>query len=74
MIVRAQLLSALRDTIEASGLSQREIAKSLGIKQPRITEFMGMKTQLFSSDLLMKLLSRMGKTVSVTIKNKRQVA
>jgi hypothetical protein len=35
---------------------------------------MGMKTQLFSSDLLMKLLSRMGKTVSVTIKNKRQVA
>lgn len=74
LLVRAQLMSALRDIIDASGLSQRQIAKMLGVQQPRIAEIMSMKTQLFSSDLLMKLLSRMGKTVSVVIRNRRRAA
>jgi predicted XRE-type DNA-binding protein len=74
LLVRGQLISALRDLIVSSGLSQRQIAKAIGVKQPRIAEIMSMKTQLFSSDLLMKLLSRFGKTVSVVIKDRHRVA
>jgi len=74
LLVRAQLMSALRDLIESSQMSQRQIAKIIGVQQPRIAEIMSMKTQLFSSDLLMRLLSRLGKNVSVIIKNKRKAA
>jgi predicted XRE-type DNA-binding protein len=74
LLVRAQLISALKDLIEGSGLSQRQMAKVLGVQQPRIAEIVGMKTQLFSSDLLMRLLSRFGKKVSVVIEDKNRVA
>ena len=74
LLVRAQLISALRDLIQSSGLSQRQVAKIIDVQQPRIAEIMGMKTQLFSSDLLMKLLSRMGKKVSVVIEDRKNVA
>lgn len=74
LLVRGQLISALRDLIASSGLSQREIAKAIGVQQPRIAEIMSMKPQLFSSDLLMKLLRRCGKTVSVVIKDSHKVA
>jgi predicted XRE-type DNA-binding protein len=74
LLVRAQLISALRDLIASSGLSQRQIAKAIGVQQPRIAEIMSMKTQLFSSDLLMKLLSRLGKRVTVVIEDSHRVA
>jgi len=64
LLARAQLMSKLRDLIEASGLSQREAAKMLGVKQPRIAEIMGMKTQCFSADLLLKYLARLGTKVT----------
>jgi predicted XRE-type DNA-binding protein len=70
LLVRAQMMSALRDLIEASGMSQRQIAKAIDVQQPRIAEIMSMKTHLFSADLLMKLLSRMGKKVSVAIEDR----
>jgi len=74
LLVRAQLISALKDVIESSGLSQRQMAKVMGVQQPRIAEIMSMKTHLFSSDLLMRLLSRLGKKVSVIIEDKHRVA
>jgi predicted XRE-type DNA-binding protein len=74
LLIRAQLMSALRDLISSSGLSQRQTAKVIGVQQPRIAEIMNMKTQLFSTDLLMKLLSRLGKRVSVIIEDSDCVA
>jgi predicted XRE-type DNA-binding protein len=74
LLVRAQMMSALRDLIEASGTSQRQLAKVIGVQQPRIAEIMSMKTHLFSADLLMKLLSRMGKKVLVAIEDRDKVA
>jgi predicted XRE-type DNA-binding protein len=64
LLARAELMSKLRHLIEASGLSQREAAKMLGVKQPRIAEIMGMKTQCFSADLLLRYLARLGTKVS----------
>jgi predicted XRE-type DNA-binding protein len=72
LLVRANLMSTLKDLIEASGLSQRQIAKVMGVQQRRVAEIVSMKTHLFSSDLLMRLLSRLGKKVSVIVKDKRK--
>lgn len=74
LFVRAQLMNALYDLIRSSGLSQRQIAKVLGVQQPRIAEIMNLKIQLFSSDLLVKLLCRFGKKVSVVIEDGPRVA
>ncbi len=64
LMARAELISRLRDLIESSGLSQRQIARELGVGQPRIAEIMGMKIQCFSVDLLLKYLSKLGTKVS----------
>ena len=69
LFVRAQLMSALYDLIESTNLSQRQIAKFMGVQQTRIAEIMSLKIQLFSIDLLVKLLSRLGKKVSVVIED-----
>lgn len=74
LLVRAQLMSAIHDHIKSRGLSQRQMAKVMGVQQPRIAEIMSMKFQLFSSDLLVKLLSRLGKKVSVVIEDGPRVA
>lgn len=74
LLVRAQLMSALRDLVESSGLSQRQIAKTMGVQQPRVAEIMGMKVQLFSSDLLVRLLSRLGKRVYVVVEDGRRIS
>ena len=68
--VRAQLTSTLKDLIEESGLSQRETAKLLGVKQPRIAELVGMKIQYFSIDTLLKYLDRLGRRISFVIERK----
>ena len=69
LFVRAQLMSALHDLIESSNLSQRQIARVMSVQQPRVAEIMSLKIQLFSIDLLVKLLSRLGKKVSVVIED-----
>src|SRR5579883_2999613 len=74
LLVRADLMSALHEHIKASGLSQRQMAKVMGVQQPRIAEIMSMKFQLFTSDLLVKLLSRLGKKVTVVIEDGPRVA
>jgi predicted XRE-type DNA-binding protein len=72
--VRAQLTSTLRDLIEESGMSQREMAKFLGVKQPRIAEIMKMKIQYFSIDTLLKYLDKLGRRISFTVELKQDAA
>jgi predicted XRE-type DNA-binding protein len=70
--IRTQLASALKDLIEEAGMSQRDMANLLGIKQPRIAEIVKMKIQYFSVDTLLKYLDRLDRSVSVTIKRKNR--
>ena len=74
MLARAELMGQIREIIQQSGWTQMEAAKILHVKQPRIAEIMGMKTQHYSIDLLMKLLNRLGKRVSFTVESKDEVA
>ena len=68
------LMLQIRQTIEDNGWTQEEAAKVLHVKQPRIAEIMKLKTQLFSVDLLLKYLTRLGKRVDMTIHEAGHVA
>jgi predicted XRE-type DNA-binding protein len=75
LLIRARLLSKLRDLIEETGMSQRAIAKQLSIQQPRVAEIMKLKIQYFSVDTLLKYLDRLGQNVELKFKKrKKQIA
>jgi predicted XRE-type DNA-binding protein len=56
---RADLMSTLRKLLEERNLRQAEIAEALGVSQPRVSELMRGKIDLFSADKLIGLLARL---------------
>ncbi len=72
--VRAELMISLAKLIEARGLTQAQAAKLLGVTQPRISDLMRGKIQLFSVDGLIQMLGRAGTRVSLVVKTRRRVA
>ncbi len=60
MEIRAQLLHGLTDWLKASGLTQIQAAKALGVTQARISNLHRGKINRFSLDLLVRLAARAG--------------
>ncbi|SFL31058.1 helix-turn-helix domain-containing protein [Methylobacterium pseudosasicola] len=67
MRVRSQLMMALRDHIERSGLSQSQAAKILGVTQPRVSDLMRGKIDLFAIDSLVAMLAAAGLQVELRV-------
>ena len=67
MRIRATLMTALRDHIERAGLSQAQAAKILGITQPRVSDLMRGKIDLFAIDSLVSMLAAAGLQVELRI-------
>ena len=74
LLARATLILQIRKIINSQDWTQEQAAKALSVKQPRIAELMGMKTDCFSVDLLLKYLARLGKQVEMTIKDINRAA
>lgn len=72
--IRADLMIELRKLIEARGLTQARAAKLLGVSQPRISDLVRGKINLFSIDTLVGMLGRAGVHVSVVVRRKARVA
>ncbi len=53
---RADLMLTLRKLLEERKLRQAEIAEALGVSQPRVSELMRGKIDLFSADKLIGCL------------------
>jgi predicted XRE-type DNA-binding protein len=68
MKLRATLLSALKDHLEKLNLSQTEAAKLLGVTQPRISDLMRGKINLFGLDALVNMAVAAGLHVEISIK------
>ncbi len=66
--LRAQLMGAVRHVIEQRQLTQAQAAKLLGVTQPRISDLMRGKIDLFSIDTLVSMLAQAGMHVGLTIK------
>ena len=60
MEIRAQLLRGLTDWLNASGLTQIQAAKALGLTQARVSDLHRGKINRFSLDLLVRLAARAG--------------
>src|SRR5712691_4696735 len=72
--VRSDLMMSLSKLIEDRSLTQAQAAKLLGVTQPRISDLMRGKIQLFSVDSLIEMLGHAGAHVSFVVKQRRQVA
>ncbi len=62
---RADLMIELTKIIEAAGLTQTDAAALLGVTQPRISDLVRGKIELFSIDALVDMLARAGVWVEV---------
>src|SRR5882757_10351514 len=60
MKVRSALMLALREHIAQQGISQSEAAKLFGVTQPRISDLMRGRIDLFSIDTLVNMLATAG--------------
>ena len=58
--VRAELMLNLQKVITARGLKQAEAAELLGVTQPRVSDLMRGRIDLFSIDTLIDMLARLG--------------
>jgi len=67
LLLRIQLIRAIKAEIERRGWSQREAARFLGIKQPRLSEIAQIRIDKFSVEKLAKISYRLGLRVSLSI-------
>jgi predicted XRE-type DNA-binding protein len=77
LLVRADLLIQVQKLIASRRLKQREAAKILHVSQPRVSDLLRGRIDLFSTDMLIDMLARLGASVRLTVKpnrRKRKVA
>ncbi|AMR77289.1 helix-turn-helix domain-containing protein [Cupriavidus nantongensis] len=67
MKARASLMIAIAERIKAEGLTQAEAAKRLGVTQPRVSDLMRGKIDLFSLDMLVNMLAQAGLRVDISV-------
>lgn len=72
--VRSNLMIHLQQAIATRGLKQAEAAKLLGVTQPRVSNLMQGRIDLFSIDTLIHLLGRLGIRVGLVVRpSKRRI-
>ena len=67
MKLRAKLMRAIINHIEKRGLSQAAAAKLMGVTQPRISDLVRGKIDLFSIDTLINMASAAGLHVDLSV-------
>ena len=69
--LRADLMVQIRRLIEGRKLTQAAAAKMLGVTQPRISDLVRGKIDLFSIETLIDMLARAGIRVGLTMRPMR---
>lgn len=64
---RANLMLLIQEKIERGKWSQPEVAKMLGISQPRVSDLVRGKLSKFSLEMLLGFLERMGEEVRIEV-------
>ena len=72
LLVRADLLIHVQKLIASRRLKQREAAALLRISQPRVSDLVRGRIDLFSTDMLIDMLARLGTSVRLAVKPDRQ--
>ena len=72
--IRSDLLIQLQKIISSRRLKQAEAAKLLGVTQPRVSDLMRGRIDLFSVDTLIDMLARFGIRVRLIFKSSKRSA
>ncbi len=64
--VRSELMIAIEKVLKARRLRQSEAARLMGVSQPRVSDLLRGKIELFSSDALIDMAARLGLRVRLT--------
>ena len=67
MKLRSALMLALKDHIVRAGLTQAQAAKRFGVTQPRFSDLMSGKIELFAIDTLVNMATAAGLHVEMRI-------
>jgi predicted XRE-type DNA-binding protein len=67
MKARAQMMIAIRETVEAWDVTQAVAAKRLGLTQPRMNDLVRGRINKFSLDALINLAAKAGLVVRVDV-------
>ena len=72
--IRSELMAHVAKLVERDGLTQTAAAHLLGVSQPRVSDLVRGRIELFSIDVLVNMLARAGVRVTVTTSARRRVA
>ena len=70
--IRADLMIQLQKLIATRGLKQADAAKILGVTQPRVSDLLRGRIDLFSTDALIDMLARLGVRVKLVLTRSRR--
>lgn len=71
LTIRADLLIQLQKLIASRRLKQAEVARLLRVSQPRVSDLLRGRVDLFSTDSLIDMLARLGVAVRLVVKPSR---
>ena len=71
LLVRADLLIQVQKAIASRRLKQAEAARILRVTQPRVSDLLRGRIDLFSTDALIDMLARLGVAVRLVVKSSR---
>jgi predicted XRE-type DNA-binding protein len=66
--VRSALMASIRSIIEREGMTQVRAAEMFGVSQPRVSDLVRGRIELFSIDALVNMLGAAGRHVEITIR------
>ena len=71
LLVRADLMIQVQKAITSKRLKQADTAKTLRVTQPRVSDLLRGRIDLFSTDALIDMLARLGVGVRLVVKPTR---
>ena len=74
LLIRTDLMLEIKLILKERRLTQAKAAKLLGVSQPRVSDLVRARIDLFSIDTLVALLARLGVSVSLRTRRSRRVA
>ena len=71
LVVRSDLMIQVQKFIAAGRLTQAQVAKVLRVTQPRVSDLLRGRVDLFSTDALLDMLARLGVRIRFVLKPSR---
>ena len=72
--IRSELMAKVQKVIMAGGLKQAEAAELLGVTQPRVSDLMRGRIDLFNVEMLIDMLAKLGVRTKLILQARRRRA